>query len=135
MSQKKITTEQATRMLPLLRRITREIRACTRLRDRLARWVAEERVGLNHAEILGKLERLKARADECGKELSALGCELACSSKGVVNFPSERDGRAVFLTWSPGEVSVGFFFEADETHRERQLIESGDSKARRSPTI
>lgn len=132
MSPKTFTPEQATSMLPLLVRITREIRMCTRLRDRFARWVTEERADLNHTEIFQKLERLKVRIDECNEEIALLGCELGVASSGVVNFPSEVAGREITLTWSAGESTVSHFFEADETHLDRRPIEGGPAKARES---
>lgn len=41
------------------------------------------------------------------------GIALRDPEAGLVDFPSERDGRPVFLCWRLGEEGVGFWHEAD----------------------
>lgn len=123
------TLESATRMLPLLSRITREIQICARLQSRFLRWQESGTEGINHLELHEKLSQLETRIDECKAEVSALGCTVGDCEGGVVNFPAQHEGRLITLTWKRGDPAVAHFFEADETHGARRPFEGNSSMA------
>jgi hypothetical protein len=46
--------------------------------------------------------------------LAALGVVVKDLDAGLVDFPAERDGRAVFLCWQLGEDEVAFWHGVEE---------------------
>jgi hypothetical protein len=42
--------------------------------------------------------------------------------RGLVDFPSLRDGREVYLCWVDGEADIGFWHELDAGYRGRQPL-------------
>lgn len=84
------TAEEARKMVPLVRRIVRDVRARTRL---------VERGGLE-ARAREALER---EILECTQELESLGCALRDSQVGLVECYGELQGEIVFFRWQPGE--------------------------------
>lgn len=55
-------------------------------------------------------------------EIQALGCEIKDFELGLVDFPSERDGRVVYLCWKLGEPEVAFWHEVDAGYAGRQPL-------------
>jgi hypothetical protein len=45
--------------------------------------------------------------------LAALGIVLRDADTGLIDFPSRREGRLVYLCWRPDEGRVGFWHEVD----------------------
>ncbi|HEY0321951.1 MAG TPA: DUF2203 domain-containing protein [Pyrinomonadaceae bacterium] len=101
------SVEEANALLPSVRRIVESIQ---RQHNRLlsfqtaARYAAEGAEqggggmpgGPNYVAILVKL------ADRAG-ELEALGVQMKDYARGLIDFPSLRDGRVVLLCWQLGE--------------------------------
>lgn len=46
-------------------------------------------------------------------ELGATGAELKSIDDGLLDFPSDRNGRIVYLCWRQGEVKIAFWHELD----------------------
>ena len=44
-------------------------------------------------------------------------------SVGLLDFPSERDGRLVFLCWKPGEAAVGYWHDVEGGFAGRQPLQ------------
>jgi hypothetical protein len=102
------TVEEANALLPEVRIITGKIqrahRKLSRFRDE-AKQAAEAADqgggggmvnGVAYAAILTELTTQMA-------ELEALGVQLKDFERGLVDFPSLRDGRVVLLCWQLGE--------------------------------
>jgi hypothetical protein len=101
------TVEEANALLPEVRNITGKIqrahRKLSRFRDE-AKQAAEAAEqggggmvnGVAYAAILTELTTQMA-------ELEALGVQLKDFERGLVDFPSLRDGRVVLLCWQLGE--------------------------------
>src|SRR5919107_2694360 len=53
-------------------------------------------------------------------ELQAMEIVLRDLERGLVDFPSLRDGREVYLCWEEGEEQIGFWHEEDAGHAGRQ---------------
>jgi hypothetical protein len=104
---KLFTVEEANSMLPTVRRILLQTRRCHK---RLGSYresaknasEAAERggggmpEGLRYAEILMQLTGFVG-------ELENLGVQIKDFDRGLVDFPSLRDGRVVLLCWQMGE--------------------------------
>ena len=104
--------EEANALLPTVRPIVRKIRRAYRQMTRLqaeAKQAAEgaERGGGGFPEGGWYVAALVGLAEHTG-ELDALGIQMKDYSRGLIDFPSLRDGRVVLLCWQ--------FDEGDEIH-------------------
>jgi hypothetical protein len=111
-AKKYFTPEQANATLPLVRAIVRDI---TTLAESQERGVFEK--GADEA-----LQRDRERLAECVAELTALGIELKDPCTGLIDFPSLRDGREVYLCWKLGEPDVEYWHELDAGFAGRQKL-------------
>lgn len=55
-------------------------------------------------------------------ELQAVDVILRDLERGLVDFPSLRDGREVYLCWEEGEDQIGYWHEPDAGHAGRQPL-------------
>jgi hypothetical protein len=121
------TVEQANRMLPLVRKIAQDIV------DQYARWrqaVAACEVaaaggtgGPDHvAGLQRQAQSIAAEIEGYIAELSELGVESKGLELGLVDFPGEIDGRAVYLCWRIGEPAVTHWHEIDGGFAGRQPL-------------
>ncbi len=83
---------------------------------------------LKSAELNGGSQRssevaeLFRRTERCVQRIHALGCVLKDINQGLVDFPSRREGRQVFLCWKHGEEQVGFWHDAESGFAGRQPL-------------
>src|ERR1700674_1875028 len=62
-------------------------------------------------ERQNELEALQAEPQTICDRIVELGCEVKDLEPGLVDFPSDRDGRTVYLCWKVGEDSIRFWHE------------------------
>ena len=104
---KLFTIQEANALLPSVRTIVTNIqqahRRVAQYRDE-AKQAAEaaEKGGGGITSGLAYAEALTALTTTIG-ELEALGVQLKDFERGLVDFPSMRDGRVVLLCWQMGE--------------------------------
>lgn len=104
---KLFTVEEANNLLPSVREILKQIRHSRR---RLATYRDEAKLAADNAEqggggVAGGLQYanfLTTFTSELA-ELEALGVQLKDFDRGLIDFPSLRDGRVVLLCWQLGE--------------------------------
>ena len=104
---KLFTVEEANALLPTVRGIVRQVqRAYKRVAaSQEAARVAAERAKLGGGGILGGslyVSALSELAEHAGR-LEALGVQLKDYGRGLIDFPSLREGRVVLLCWQMGE--------------------------------
>lgn len=104
---KLFSIEEANALLPTARRIVRAIRrAHARLMSSQedAKRAAEgaERGGGFMPEGISYVASLMTLAEHIS-ELETLGIQLKDYTRGLIDFPSMRDGRVVLLCWQLGE--------------------------------
>lgn len=125
------TLEEATALLPRLRAILTEMQekktALDPLREELV-GLARRAAGNGHA-IAQELRRKQAQARALAERLNALlaeitelGCELKGIDQGLIDFPSEREGRTVYLCWQLGEERIGHWHELEAGFAGRQPL-------------
>jgi hypothetical protein len=117
---KLFTIEQANRTLPLVRRIVEDVVATYgRWQDRVREFevlVAGARAGAADPRADALQREAQVLAAEIAAfvgELEALGVECKGYDVGLVDFPSEIDGRVVYLCWRLGEPAVEHWHERD----------------------
>jgi hypothetical protein len=126
------TVTEANATLPLVRAIVGDITAMYRdlreRQERLSRVQATPRASPGDAyqeelqQIEAALERDQEKILECEAELSRLGIELKDYRVGLIDFPSLRQGREVYLCWRLGEPDVAYWHELDAGFAGRQKI-------------
>jgi hypothetical protein len=122
---KRFTVDQATSTLPLVRRIVEDLVVTVgRWQERIREYelaaasvtagtLTSGAVDVRTAELERGVEHLAGEVDGYVAELGSLGIEVKDYAQGLVDFPSERDGRPVFLCWRLGEPAVQFWHEVD----------------------
>ena len=104
---KLFTVEEANELLPIAREVVRRIQQAHKrvMRDRDAAQRAAQAAasggggmagGMNYVDAL---LQLAARTDE----LAQFGVQLKDYERGLIDFPSLREGRVVLLCWQMGE--------------------------------
>lgn len=131
------TVEEASKRLPLVKSIVRDIVALhkdvTERRRRLEeirfRQTGSEDAASLYREEVGVVEKeLKKdvlRLDEYIGELRQLNVILKDANKGLVDFPAKLDGREVYLCWQHGEEEVGYWHDTDKGYAGRQSLMEG----------
>jgi hypothetical protein len=110
------TLEDANRMLPLVRRIVEDlVRDHDKWQEKVDAFeIAAVSSSADHPDAVAELlqqDALRLAADIEGyvKELSALGVECKGLDAGLVDFPGELDGQAIYYCWKLGEPAVQYF--------------------------
>ena len=119
------TPDQATKMLPLVKSITKDVQAYW---DKLVvlRTEIESAFKKNNIEapsfLRDELNHLVDKTNAYIQEVESLGLYVAEFKRGIINFPSIRDGRKVLLSWKMDEDVVEFWHELDETIDSRRHV-------------
>ncbi|MDQ2976387.1 MAG: DUF2203 domain-containing protein [Acidobacteriota bacterium] len=104
---KLFTVDEANALLPSVRQILRKIQRSRRRLSKYRRQAKLAAEGAEHGgggmEGGGTYAIILANFTEEIGELEALGVQLKDFERGLVDFPSLRDGRVVLLCWQLGE--------------------------------
>ncbi len=74
------------------------------------------------AQIREDMERLGRQIEEGVEEILDRGIIVRDVERGLVDFPSPREGREVFLCWIGGEKRIDFWHETDRGFSHRQPL-------------
>jgi hypothetical protein len=129
---KLFTIEEAEALLPQARDEVRAMQACKReidvLREVLVD-VADRATGNGHVQeevaVAEKRRRAEALVEQLNERLARLnewGIEMKGLDEGLLDFPSDRDGRVVYLCWRLGEERIAFWHEIDAGFAGRQPL-------------
>ena len=119
------TLEEANTLLPEVRRLFAEI---DRARATLRR-MAPEAKRASESPGGGGITRGFQYSDALAtfiastQEILGLGVEIKDFDQGLLDFPSERDGRVVYLCWRRGEEIIEWWHDLDAGFAGRQRIE------------
>jgi hypothetical protein len=122
------TVDRANRTLPLVRRIVEDVvREHERWQDAVARLdlltAANTDVpDLRVAALEREVQAIARDIDAFQGELEALDIQLKDRRLGLVDFPTELDGRRVLLCWRLGESSVQYWHDEDAGYAGRQPL-------------
>jgi hypothetical protein len=105
---KLFSIEEANELLPTVRRIVERIQAAHR---KTLLFAPEAQRAARSADLGGGMPSDKGNQyvhavthlAECVEKLDQLGVQLKDYERGLVDFPSLRDGRIVLLCWQIGE--------------------------------
>lgn len=126
------TLDEAHALLPQVRDELAAMQACKTeidtLRDDLAH-AAAKTSGNGHVgdepDLAAKRRRAEALVDQINQRLARIngwGVELKSLDDGLIDFPSDRDGRVVYLCWRMGEERIAYWHETDAGFPGRQPL-------------
>jgi hypothetical protein len=124
------TLEEARALLPEVRAIAeamRERKLAFDQRARVIKQAGQQAGGNGHGprEALAaqsQAEQLVQEIQERMQRLAEMGVEVKGLDEGLVDFPSEREGRVVYLCWRIGEPDIMYWHELHAGFRGRQPI-------------
>ena len=122
---KTFTLEEANALVPQINELLDEM---TNLRDQIVSMGSALQSVLQHAggnggnkagsEYVLLLQRFNASLSF----IQELGCELKDLDQGLIDFPSYRDGKLVYLCWKRGEPRVEFWHDIEAGFAGRQRL-------------
>jgi hypothetical protein len=113
------TLDEANELLPRIRPLLEALRTIVDELSPLETRITEQewRVRGNGRRVETGLyrqaQRLRERAAGQVGELQQLGVELKDPRTGLIDFPSQREGRVVYLCWMLDEPAVEFWHPLD----------------------
>jgi len=115
---KKFTPKEATQTLPLVKQIVADILQTGQELQEIVRRLGAE------AESEPEFRRKNAELQALMGELEELGCYFKDwnFTIGLVDFPSEIDGREVLLCWRSDEPELQFYHGYHDGYTGRKLI-------------
>jgi len=125
------TVEEANLELPRLRQWLPRVQARRRRLDVVQHKLGELTVkaaadgNLLEEEVHGTQREAQRLTEELNKlmaRIKDLGCEIKDIEQGLVDFPSLREGREVYLCWRLGEEEVAFWHDLDAGFSGRQPL-------------
>ena len=123
------TVDQANRTLPLVRKIVEDVvREHRRWQEAVVELdlvSAGAQPALPDPRVVAlekRIQKMAREVDGFQAELESLGIQLKDRRIGLIDFPSELDGRPMLLCWQLGEPSVQFWHDLDSGYAGRQPL-------------
>jgi hypothetical protein len=127
--QRLFTVEQANNLIPQLIPLLVTLRSnraaalsVQQSLDELTPAMRGNGSGLRAVELEQELSDLVMRIAAGVREVARLGVVIKDLDHGLVDFPSRRDGRIVYLCWRLGEEQVAYWHETDSGFFGRQAL-------------
>jgi hypothetical protein len=119
------TLEEANELLEKVRPLVSSLLAAreqvVRLQPSLEP-VLEKAVGNGGGQAAGEALELLHQIRRTIEEINSHGILVKDIQLGLLDFPSEREGRVVFLCWRHGEPNVSHWHEVDSGYASRKPI-------------
>ena len=132
MQRRLFTLEEANELVPWLeaafQRLAPALEELGRLQGRLLELQRRRRsngASSNQEEVSRaqeELTRLAQRCEDTVKEIIDRGIIVRDPTSGLVDFPSLRQGREVYLCWIGGEEQIEYWHETDRGFAHRQPL-------------
>lgn len=132
MERRQFTLEEANALVPLLeetfQRLAPGRQEHSALRERLDELMRRRSANgssssnADLARARESVDRLARQVEEGVQELLDRGIIVRDVEQGLVDFPSQREGREVFLCWIRGESQIEFWHETDRGFAHRQPL-------------
>lgn len=122
---KTFTLEEANALVPEIDQLLTEMKA---VRGKIVAMGASLKPLLEHAggnggnKAGGEYMLLLQRFNASLSFFRDLGCELKDLEQGLVDFPSYREGKLIYLCWKQGEERIGFWHDPEAGFAGRQPL-------------
>jgi hypothetical protein len=132
MKPRQFTLEEANALLPRLSDLLLQIQESKARHDRLEEQAEEyaHHVSSNGHVVERKLNETRQELAKAAAEVNSLiervnelGCEVKDIDEGLVDFPSEREGRDVYLCWKLGEPDIRWWHDLEAGFAGRRPLE------------
>ncbi|MFQ5450683.1 MAG: DUF2203 domain-containing protein [Nitrospinaceae bacterium] len=124
-SKKYFTLEEANSFIPRLMRDVPRIQSLAA--DMVKNYPDVKKAWEKHKYNGGSFQgipylRVALKVNKIVNDLEATGCVLKGINEGLVDFPSLRDGREVYLCWKVPETKIQYWHDMDSGYAGRQRI-------------
>ncbi|MGZ4387866.1 MAG: DUF2203 family protein [Gaiellaceae bacterium] len=75
------------------------------------------------AELDAEIEQLGAAVAACVERIAADGVQVKDAELGLLDFPSQREGREILLCWHVGEDEIEYWHGPDEGFAGRKPVD------------
>lgn len=118
MAEKIFTPAEASRTLPLVRRVVADVLVRGQELRALQR---REHVSVDDED---RIQELAGQLEDLFQELEGVGCSFRCPSFefGIVDFPAIIEGRPVHLCWRDDEPDLRYYHDPFAGYAGRKLI-------------
>ncbi len=126
------TLDEANAMVPWLEETFNRLASVREehlaLRERLTQLLqhreSDEPSGSNDelTQVREEVDRLASQIEDGVEEILDQGIIVRTIDQGLVDFPSQREGREVYLCWIRGEERIEFWHETDRGFAHRQPL-------------
>jgi hypothetical protein len=76
------------------------------------------------AQADAEVEQLAAAVEACVERIQAAGAQVKDLGRGLLDFPSRREGREILLCWQVGEPELAWWHGVDDGFAGRRRIDS-----------
>ena len=124
MESDQFTLDEANALVPWLEETFQRLELVRQeyitLQERLSELAKSSRSADETSELAASAELLARQIEEGVEEILDRGIIVRDVSTGLVDFPSQREGREVYLCWIGGEERIDFWHETNQgfAHRE-----------------
>lgn len=125
MAQRLFTLDQAQALIPQVRALLKDVLdAREKIVDAQPElWpVLEKAVGNGGGKKAGEMLRFFEIIQKNVQAIEAMGIEIKDINTGLIDFPSDRAGRVVYLCWRYGEGDIAYWHELDAGFAGRQPL-------------
>jgi hypothetical protein len=123
--QRLFTPEEANDLLPYLKPLLEDM---LHVRDRLLEIqpelqpTLEKAIHNGNSSVSGAALKAMKQLKEVIMEIRALGVEVKDVNRGLIDFPSIRDGELIYLCWAYHEKQVAYWHRMEEGFAGRRPI-------------
>ena len=124
MESDQFTLDEANSLVPWLEETFQGLKRVRQeyatLQERLTHLAKDPGSGDDTTQLSASAELLARQIEDGVEEILDRGIIVRDVSTGLVDFPSQREGREVYLCWIGGEARIDFWHETDRgfAHRE-----------------
>ena len=125
MESDQFTLDEANALVPWLAETFRKLELVRQeyvtLQERISELAKRSGSDDETAQLAASSELLARQIEEVVEEILDRGIIVRDVATGLVDFPSQREGREVYLCWIGGEERIDFWHETNRgfSHRER----------------
>ena len=133
---KHYTLDEARALLPKIRRWLADLEACQKILSNV-----EKRIGyrtVKHEDVGGpnvnELVRTLADCKDILQKFAGREIQIDNLRRGLIDFPSLREGREIFLCWEKDEDDIEFWHDLDSGYAGRERVyEDGKTTCQNGP--
>lgn len=123
------TYDEATELLPVLRELLTTLQQTKEELDDLRRRLRQytpvmkaDGYAAEATELERQMQQTLLEMRGLSDQINEMGVELKDIDKGLVDFPTLREGRIVYYCWMVSESTIGYWHEVDAGYAGRQPL-------------